>query len=152
MSATLVNISLTLILRDPKCCKFFETRLILNHLNGVIIKGHEIFLGCYWARGEIFFSLSKNGWHFSFEWKFLTQQWLSRDPFLKWTPENSTWPKWKIMAKLVVEFQVKWFKVYSFLYSIHFFQNYKYLVFHLGRHIFHQRIEASILTTVLKNL
>ena len=33
-----------------------------------------------------------------------------------------------------------------------FFQNYKYLVFHLGRHIFDQRIEASILIIVLKNL
>ena len=40
----------------------------------------------------------KNGWHFSFEWKFLTQQWLSRDPFLKWTPENSTWPNWQIIG------------------------------------------------------
>ena len=117
MSATLANISLTLILRDSKSCKLFQTRLILNHLNGVIIKGHEIFLGCYWVRGEIFFSLSKNGWHFSFEWKFLTQQWLSKDPFLKWTPENSTWPKWQIMAELVVEFQINVIKFYGFVYT-----------------------------------
>ena len=68
-------------------------------------------------RGQTFFSLSKNGWHFSFEWKFLTQQWLSRDPFLKWTPENSTWPKWQIMAELVVEFQINVIKFYGFVYT-----------------------------------